>query len=215
MASEVQIAKLALSYVGDRFDITSLTEASTEAEQVNLVFVEARDSLLRQHTWNFAKKFSSPAALTGTAPNLWTFMYLYPVDALRILSITNPAGREATPIKFEVGINGDDEYCVLTDQEDAQIKYIKRITDTQEFDANFTVAFAYSIAAKIAMALTGDGGIATNLYNMYQAQLNMARGNDAAEGIEPDPPEAGWILARDGDTTSGITVFNSPTTSPS
>ena len=89
MASDVQIARLALSYVGDRFNIGSLTEQSAEAEQVNLVFVEARDSLLRQHTWNFATKFSSPAAVTGTAPNLWQFMYLYPTDALKIIQITN------------------------------------------------------------------------------------------------------------------------------
>ena len=179
------------------------------------MFDDAVKALLRQHTWNFAKKFQSPAALSGTAPNLWTFMYLYPTDALRILQITNPAGREATPVKFEVGINSADQYCVFTDQGDAEIKYIKNITNTEEFDANFTITLAYSIASKITMALTGDGGIATNMYNMYQATLNNARANDGAEGIEPDPPEATWILARDGDTTSGLTVFNSPTTSPS
>jgi hypothetical protein len=211
MASEVQIAKLALSYVGDRFDITSLTESSTEAEQVNLVYADMRDSLLRQHTWNFAKKFISPAAIVGTAPNLWAFMYLYPVDALRVLTVTNPAGRDATPIKYEVGLNAADQYCVFTDQGNAEIKYTKRITDSNVFDANFTIALAYGIASKIAMALTGDGGITTNLYNMFQAQLNMARGNDAAEGIDPAPPEAEWILARDGDGTTGVTVFTQPT----
>ena len=36
MASQVQIAKLALQHVGDRFDISSLTEFTPEAEQVNL-----------------------------------------------------------------------------------------------------------------------------------------------------------------------------------
>ena len=58
MASQVQIAKLALQHVGDRFDISSLTEVTPEAEQVNLIFNDTRDALLRQHPWNFAKKFS-------------------------------------------------------------------------------------------------------------------------------------------------------------
>lgn len=206
MASDVQIARLALSYVGDRFNIGSLTEQSAEAEQVNLVFVEARDSLLRQHTWNFATKFSSPAAVTGTAPNLWQFMYLYPTDALKIIQITNPSGRGATPIKFQVGLNSTDQHVVMCDQQDAELQYVKRITDTEKFDANFTLVLAYAIASKVAMALTGEAGLSTNLYNMFQTQLNMARANDASEGIEPSPPEAEWILARDGQT--GLTVFN-------
>ena len=49
---------------------------------------------------------------------------------------------------------------------------------------------------------------------LYESVHNLFTGNFET-GIEPDPPEATWILARDGDTTSGLTVFNSPTTSPS
>ena len=37
MASKVQIAKLALQHVGDRYDISDITEATPEAEQVNLL----------------------------------------------------------------------------------------------------------------------------------------------------------------------------------
>ena len=66
MASEVQIAKLALQHIGDRFDISDLEEDTPEAEQVNLIFTDTRDALLRQHPWNFAKKYMTPAALSGT-----------------------------------------------------------------------------------------------------------------------------------------------------
>jgi hypothetical protein len=38
MASKVQIAKLALQHVGDRYDISDITEATPEAEQVNLLY---------------------------------------------------------------------------------------------------------------------------------------------------------------------------------
>jgi len=52
--SDVQIAKLALQHLGDRFDITSLDDARPEAEQINLVFENVRDALLREHPWKFS-----------------------------------------------------------------------------------------------------------------------------------------------------------------
>ena len=62
MASKVQIAKLALQHVGDRYDISDITEATPEAEQVNLLYDDTRDALLRQHPRVFATKYTSPAA---------------------------------------------------------------------------------------------------------------------------------------------------------
>ena len=196
MASQVQIAKLALQHVGDRFDISSLTEFTPEAEQVNLIFNDTRDALLRQHPWNFAKKFVSPATVAGTVPGGWTFMYLYPTDAVRILGITNPLGRGQPPIEFEVARNAANNRVLLCDQESAEIVYTARITTTEDFDAEFTMALSYSLAAKLAMPLTGDRGIAGELEKLATIHCNSAWETDASEGIEPAKPEADWITAR-------------------
>tara|TARA_Y100000996_G_scaffold343063_1_gene280619 strand:- start:1491 stop:2108 length:618 start_codon:yes stop_codon:yes gene_type:complete len=196
MASQVQIAKLALQHVGDRFDISSLTEFTPEAEQVNLIFNDTRDALLRQHPWNFAKKFVSPATVAGTVPGGWTFMYLYPTDAVRILGITNPLGRGQPPIEFEVARNAANNRVLLCDQESAEIVYTARITTTEDFDAEFTMALSYSLAAKLAMPLTGDRGIAGELEKLATIYCNSAWETDASEGIEPAKPEADWITAR-------------------
>ena len=196
MASQVQIAKLALQHVGDRFDISSLTEFTPEAEQVNLIFNDTRDALLRQHPWNFAKKFVSPATVAGTVPGGWTFMYLYPTDAVRVLGITNPLGRGQPPIEFEVARNAANNRVLLCDQESAEIVYTARITTTEDFDAEFTMALSYSLAAKLAMPLTGDRGIAGELEKLATIYCNSAWETDASEGIEPAKPEADWITAR-------------------
>tara|TARA_R110002072_G_scaffold247228_2_gene406390 strand:+ start:4129 stop:4758 length:630 start_codon:yes stop_codon:yes gene_type:complete len=209
MASDIQIARMALAHVGDRFDISALNEASTEAEQVNLMFDHVRDKLLRSHPWNFAKKYISPAALSGTVPGLWTYMYLYPADALRVLGITNPAGREAPPLQYETGRNAADQYCVFTDAEDAEIVYVSRVTNPEEFDTEFTVAFSYALASSVAMALTGDSNIAAKLEQQAQLTLNSALEGDSSEGIEPSFPEASWITARVGTDVNKKTVFNS------
>jgi len=196
MASQVQIAKLSLQHVGDRFDISSLTEFTPEAEQVNLIFNDTRDALLRQHPWNFAKKFVSPATVAGTVPGGWTFMYLYPTDAVRILGITNPLGRGQPPIEFEVARNAANNRVLLCDQESAEIVYTARVTTTEDFDAEFTMALSYSLAAKLAMPLTGDRGIAGELEKLATIYCNSAWETDASEGIEPAKPEADWITAR-------------------
>ena len=207
MASDIEIARMALAHVGDRFDISSLTEASTEAEQVNLMFTHVRDQMLRAHPWNFAKKYVSPAALSGTVPGLWTYMYLYPVDALRILGLTNPAGRDAPPLQYETGRNAADQYCIFTDQADVELGFVSRVTDPQEFDTEFTIAFSYALASSVAMSLTGHNGLATKLAQQAQLTLNSALEGDSSEGIEPSFPEASWITARVGPHVK--TVFNS------
>ena len=195
MASEVQIAKLALQHIGDRWDISDLTEATPEAEQVNLVFDDTRDALLRQHPWNFGKKYASPATLSGTVPGNWTYMYAYPTDAVRVNGIIDPV-ETGTPIKFEVARNASDVKVVLTDQEDAEFFYTARITDTVQFDPEFTMALSYALAARLAMPLTGERAIMGDMDTLARNIVNSAWETDSNEGIEEDLPEATWIQAR-------------------
>ena len=195
MASEVQIAKLALQHIGDRWDISDLTEATPEAEQVNLVFDDTRDALLRQHPWNFAKKYASPATLSGTVPGNWAYMYAYPTDAVRVNGIIDPV-ETGTPIKFEVARNASDVKVVLTDQEDAEFFYTARITDTVQFDPEFTMALSYALAARLAMPLTGERAIMGDMDTLARNIVNSAWETDSNEGIEEDLPEATWIQAR-------------------
>ena len=195
MASEVQIAKLALQHIGDRWDISDLTESTPEAEQVNLVFADTRDALLRQHPWNFAKKYATPAALTATVPGNWDYAYTYPPDALRIRGIIDPL-QLGVPIKFEVARNRSDIKVVLTDQVSAELFYTARITDTTQFDPEFTMAFSYKLAAKLAMPLTGERAIMGDMDTLATNVVNSAWETDSNEGIEEETPDAGWIQAR-------------------
>ena len=130
MASDVQIAKLALQHIGDRWDITALDDASPEAEQVNLIFEDTRDALLRAHPW------------------------------------------------------------------DPEFVYTQAITDPNEFDPQFVLAFSYMLASRLAIPLTGDGSIAQAMLQQALISVGAAEETDSNEGIEPDKPEASWITAR-------------------
>jgi hypothetical protein len=186
---------MALQHIGDRYDIADLSEESTEAEQANLMFADTRDALLRQHPWAFAMSFATPATLEGTVPNNWAYMYTYMTDAVRVLGVVDPLDA-GTKIRFEVARNLSDKKVILTNAADAQFKYTARITNTGEFDPEFTLAFSYSLAAKMAMALTGDRSIMGDLEQLAQRTVNSAWETDSNEGIEEDKPDADWISAR-------------------
>lgn len=113
--SVVSICNRALSKIGTRSSIASITEGSAEAEACNLNFNPVRDQLLRAAHWGFARKFETAAVLkygvgavefTGTVPSVWSsdyppqpwlYTYGYPADALLIRYVTGqPSGSSAT-----------------------------------------------------------------------------------------------------------------------
>jgi len=195
MASDTQIGKLALQHLGDRYDIADLTEESVEAEQVNLIYADTRAWLLRQHPWNFATKFATPTALTGTVPNNFDYMYIYMTDAVRVLNVVDPLDA-GTVIEFEVARNSEDVKVILTNQSTAEFKYTSLVTNPASFDPEFTMAFSYALAAKMAMPLTGDRQIAGDLATQARNIINSAWETDSNEGLEDDQPDADWIQAR-------------------
>lgn len=70
--TEVQIANLALSYIGGR-PITSLGDTSQQAVSLNQWFDTARDEALKSHPWNFAsaraRSTTTWKTVTGAADN--------------------------------------------------------------------------------------------------------------------------------------------------
>jgi hypothetical protein len=198
--SEVQIAKLALSHLGDRYDITSLSEASPEAEQVNLVFENLRDALVREHPWKFALSYFTPSALVGTPPAHWGYMYAYPSDALKVWRIINPLdpiGVHLPPLKFSVGRTSAGTKVLLTNESEPEFEYCRRITNIAEVDANFAMALSWRIAMHIAMPITGDGGIAQMMAQQAQYWVAHAKGEDANEGVASEQiRDPDWLRAR-------------------
>lgn len=202
--SQVQIAKMALAHFGDRFDISSITEASTEAEQVNLVYENAVRSVLRRFDWNFARAWTSPSYLTTPVdaagdidvPGLWSYMFTYPTDAVRILKIVNPLGDRADPLRWEVGLNGNGVKVIMCNEETPEINYTKYLSDPNYFDDMFVMALSYYIASLCALALTGDGNVAQAMLQQYERVLAMAASQNMTEGVEEVHPEAEWIKAR-------------------
>lgn len=196
MASEVQIANIALSKLGAQ-PINAFTDDSNSARLANLTFSEIRDTVLRDHPWNCATKRASLAAL-ATAP-VWGYarQFQLPTDCLRVLGPENP-NRE--PWKVE-------GRKILTDlAAPLNILYIAQVTDPNEFDALFREALSARLAMEWAEPVSGNTTLQAQMAQLYAAKLRDARGVDGQEG-SPDALDIfEWVEARFAGTSPDATV---------
>jgi hypothetical protein len=243
--SETDIANRALSAIGTRTTIASLTEQSNEARQCALLIDPLRDEILRLAPWNCATNFNSltlVCAAPGTPENPspgqnvwtkgipappWSYEYLYPSDCLRPLWIVPqfatgfsggvpittavtggiPSFWNGPPIRFKVSIdqlntqglpdvNGADQRVILTNQEQAILAYVKRITDPDVMDENFQQAWVAGLAGRLAIPLTGDKGLANLKIGEANNYITLARGVDGNEGLTINDVTPDWIRQR-------------------
>lgn len=219
MASEVDICNLALGHLGDNATVASLDppEGSAQAEHCARFYPIARDSLLELHTWNFATRRAQLAELTNTWPQ-WDHAYAKPADCLRVLAVIPPdvtddyttvagtnsngtpfTGGTTVPQPYVVEINNDLAQVILTDQEDAVLRYVAQTTDTTKFSPLFTMALSHHLASMLAgPVLKGDVGAAEAKRQtaLTQAYLAKAAESDANQRKVDPAHNVGWIVGR-------------------
>ena len=195
MASEVSICNLALSHSGANATISSLGEQSEEAFHSNLLYSEARDTLLRSFPWGFAKRH---LALTdvGSPPGNWLYRYAYPNGCLIAREILQ-ADATGDPIPYELALSDAfNSRVILTNQEDAILIYTFQVTNTLVFDAAFVQMLSWKLASDLAMPLTRDAKRMEAAYQMYSTLLSEARTLSANESHITSSREASWITGR-------------------
>ena len=100
-------------------------------------------------------------------------------------------------VQYEVGADSDGTgKLIYTDQPQAWLKYVTRITDVNMFDAIFQEALAWRLAAAINMALTGSADLGNNALNMYYRVILSAGSHSMNESQEPAQTESEFTIAR-------------------
>lgn len=201
MASEVDICNLALARLGDTATVASIDppEGSAQAEHCARFYAVARDSLLEMHPWKFATRRVQLAKLTVPSWN-WACAYAEPADALRLLAVLPPDARsDDDTLPFEAESDASGAAIILTNQEDACLRYIGRVTDTTKFPPLFVDALAWLLASYLAgPVLKGDAGavMAKACYQSFIFVFNQARVSDANQRKERPEHTPGWIAGR-------------------
>lgn len=196
--SAVSICNMALTRIGQP-KITSLSQGTKAADLCQLHYEPTRDSVLRDHPWNFAQAYAELARSSTTPAFEFDYSYTLPTD---------PYCLKVIRTKWEaLGYIGDTYTYRVVGREifahttTLAIEYTKRVTDPEQFDPLFVDMLAQRLAAEVSLPLTDNRVFTETMWQVYQTKLQAARLADAQEGtprevVNLDP----WLHARAGGT---------------
>ena len=180
MASDVDIANLALGHLGEEASLISLDppDGSAYAEHAARFYPVARDLCLEAHDWKFARR---TIQLTGEVQAVDDYAYAYalPRDTLSVQRIyPQDWRRDLTGIdEFEVETDDNGQSILLCDLETPYAIYTRRIDDTSKFSPSFVSALSYLLASMLAGPIVkGEAGQQANkyLFTMWRAMVGTA-----------------------------------------
>jgi hypothetical protein len=225
MASEVDICNTALAHLGDTATVVSLNPPSGDAQSSHCArfYPIARDALLEMHTWGFATVRIALALNASNPSSSWAYCYATPSDVVNYVEIMDPLASDDYSIGVQMagvgpysapvvglGVYEPQQFVVesdfatgndilLTNQQNAVLRYTRIVTDTTKFSPLFVVTLSHYLASMLAGPLIkGDQGrqAAEEQFKLamnYQAQ---AEGSDANQRRVKPAPGAQWMVNR-------------------
>lgn len=199
MASSVEIANSALTKLGE-LRIMSLDDNVKAAREINAIFTLRRDALLRAYNWNFAMKRANLPALSDAPANGYAYAYQLPSDCLRMIQVGDYysipglanfiGGIDDQPYKIE-------GQTIVTDLgAPLAVRYLRRVTNSGEFDVMFNEVLAYDLAFETCESLTQNTSKKESLRAGRHEQILLAVRANAIELPPESIPDDSWIASR-------------------
>lgn len=196
MATQVEICNEALTHIGAKNLVTSISEQSKEASRLNAVWNRARDNVLQRHRWGFAKKQVALAIVSGASASGWDYVYALPTDCLTAHELWQ-ADATGDPIAFTPALSAAaDARYLYTNQAEAVLLYTAQILLVSVFSAPFAAVLAWELADMVCMPLTADLELKKWANTQARAALIAAATQDANEQVRDLKRDADWIKAR-------------------
>jgi len=194
MPSETDIANVALRLVGGT-RITSLTQATPNANAVNDIYTEIRDNML-EFPWNFATQRVELARLSTSPSFGYDHAYALPADWLYTISVhDNDGGYGTIDYREEQVAN---QKVISTDHSSVYLTYVKRETDPNIMPASFRVALASTLARNLAIPLANSNVLEDQLAARSEKDLARAKSIDALSSFPEPRPRGTWASSRNG-----------------
>jgi hypothetical protein len=217
MASEVDIANLALYHAGSSQRVTTLDESEAPpgdrelVRKVSFAYPFARDRLLEIAPWGFARKSVAAALVTDTTYPGYGYVYEYPSDCIHLAAVCDAGGvrmpgwawfstyQNTFPslfvpprVPFQVGSRADgNSNVVMTDIASAYLLYCFRQTKTATYSSLFVDALAWELGHDVALTLNTKQNFVDRCDAQRQVSLSKAMTqlmNEAQQDPEADSP---------------------------
>ena len=194
MPSETDVANVALRLVGGT-RITSLTQATPNANAVNDIYSEIRDNML-EFPWNFATQRVELAQSATTPAFGYDYAYTLPSDWLYTISVHDNDGGYGTIDYREEQVGS--QKVIATDHSNVFLTFVKQETDPNLMPTSFRVALASALARNLAITLANSNVLEDQLAARAEKDLARAKSIDAM-GSFPEPrPRGTWADSRNG-----------------
>lgn len=164
-------------------------------------------------------EYAGATTVTGWSnafpPPPWLYEYSYPAGCLKMRSLCRQSqysaggtgcgfsvvgglggGTQKFQVATDTDVNGNPITVILTNAENAIAVYTAQITNPEVWDSNFQQAMVVSLAARLAMPLTGSAQLKQELLQEAQLYIQNARVSDGNEGTTSVDHVPDWIAAR-------------------
>ncbi len=189
VTSAEEICNIALSLLGAE-EIENLSDQTKEAMLCNRQYGRIRDSVLRQHTWNFAVRRVALPQDDATPVFEYDYQFSMPADFMRMVRTDAAAAGYDEDYRIE---STSDGMKLLSNDGVVSIEYVAKITNVALFDAAFVDVLTARLAAEMAYPLTDNATLAQNMMTLFQDKLREARNLDATEGTPREISRSGWL----------------------
>jgi hypothetical protein len=226
MPSAVDICNTALSHLGEEANLTSIDppEGSAYAGYCAQFYPLALAAALELGSWGFATRRIALAEVDNPASS-WLYAYAAPDNTINALAVLppdapddytanvaqaepfhcpasngpNPAATFITPQPFVLETASDGSQIILTNVENAVLRYTTLVDDPNQFTPLFTMALSFMLASLLAgPIIKGDSGTAKSaeMLQKFQAYLGMGRTSDANQRRVHLRQAPSWMAGR-------------------
>ena len=139
--SKAQIFNIALNILGVSNPLENANSNDNRAILLNNYYNMARDYVLKDFDWNFASTFRELAIVDDAVnPSSWEYCYAYPNDCICARDVFNKGCFQLQ--KFEISSLLTGEKVILTNVQEAVLRYTKRVDKEVYFTSEFSMALA-------------------------------------------------------------------------
>jgi hypothetical protein len=200
MADPIDISNMALSNVGVRSRIASLSEASEEARVCNLHYGLAVERCLTLFPWPFATRRQA-LALIETSPNSeWAYRFALPNDCVEARYIEGSSRNipVESKVPFQVEAAADlSQQTVLTDEPAPVLVYTTKNLGAGQYPAYFVNLVSWELAAAITLPLRlSEESWKLAITGARQAMTD-SRAHALNQGQEDQPLDSEFVRARE------------------
>lgn len=199
ISSQTQIANRALTKLGSE-RILDLTDNTKRARVMYSMFDTVRDDELRAHLWRFAiTRTTVPSVADATPAFDYDYAYGLPSDCIRLIQVNDYyIANSLAPY-----ITSDDAPFSLESNQilanfasPLKIRYVKRVTDTTQYDPCFVEALACRLAAEACETITQSANKRKAAWQEYELAIRKAISANVLETAPTSFADDAWVLSR-------------------